>query len=245
MKDDIPNPGPPMPPAADEANNVCVMSQRINGQADPFCFTNAPWNNSEECSSSCDVTAIATKKLKQMVDNLNHGISGVKYTVLDSGMETYHSFSCGNGSNYRFEALLWAKYDCRGIAVDVKIFGPYPSSTLTAKKAEHERDLLAEGYVIAYSSYDRVDQTSNMYYITFYAYKPNAKNQAQKNAVEALQDATLMNQLAGLDSIPLYDSLKVAKALYPEIETRNDYNYIKNLVRIARMSTIRATPVKK
>lgn len=224
---------PPSPPSQDLANNVCVIHQyHGTNDRDPDCWYHSPISETK-----------AQNLLSAMVAPLERGTGGTKYKVLGSNYELYNKNSCSdyddeNGTvNYYdpgyYAALTWAKYDCRGIAVDTRIYGPYVNISLEAKKAEHEAALKTEGYEIAYVYYEAINPGSALSYIVFYIYRPDAQNSAQKIAVDALKQAQIFNRVAFQNANQnLSDTLRVATQAFPSLENREDLKAARGLVDI-------------
>lgn len=237
-KDDVVTPDPNPIPSADPANNVCVITQNLDAKT-----------SGDELSDACgydkyslsDSTVIAA--MNNLANTLERGTSGTKYKVLNKGWKKTGSTVCNDGWTFTKTAEAWVSYDCRGVAVDVKIYGPYPASTLTVKTNEIKADLEQQGYTIAYISQDRVDQNGSIYYLSFFVYKEDAANARQAAVVASLKDARTFNRLTTFGANrPLADTLVRASKFDASLEKRQDFQSAKALVEA--LDEIRASSEK-
>jgi|GEM_PF-6907094 len=207
----------PQPPAADEANNVCVMSVYLG--------TN---ERSPRCESSAFTDVDGQNAVTKLEDALIRGTDGEKYAVLDGGYQLYNHTTChvSEGSDLdefygTYGLLAWVKYDCRGAGVNTVVFGPYLTTSLDQKTDELKAQVLASnpGYEIAYIGYEQVSGT-NLSYIEFYIYQPSAVVNAeaattQQAVIQALKEAKTFNRMTFNPNRSLSDTLTVATHLVP------------------------------
>lgn len=224
----------PPPPVGDASNNVCVFYQ---------------YHGSNDSNPNCTKYSVITDQkasqlLSAMVRPLVSGVGGVGHRVFDSNYQLYNNNRCTRydpatggwryGESGYFAAITWAKYDCRGIAIDTRVYGPYPNTNLEALKDQNVTSIRSEGYEIAYFYYEPVtpnNPNNTSSYIVIYAYRPDTLNRAQRVAVEALQSARSLNQIAfGNPSRPLSDTLSVLSRAYPAVSQHEDFSAANSLI---------------
>ncbi len=238
----------PLPPAADAANNVCVISQ--------YYGTNA---GNIDCANydSTYADSDGTNAVNALETPLVEGIDAQKYAILNTGYTLYNNNSCtgtqdagytdsnGNevynsytGPSGDYGMLAWVEYDCRGVAVNTNVFGPYPSGVLDSEQTTLTPQVLAAnpGYKISYVSYEPVASGSDMDYIVFYIYKPSAVVDMVSNqgtVVDALNDAKTFNTLTLSSSTrSLSDTLTAAGHFDPSIIHTPAYRLAREILSI-------------
>lgn len=243
----------PTPPAADSANNVCVVSQYLGTNSnDPDCDFDSTFSTSD-----------GTNAVAGMEGTLTKGLNGEKYAVIDGQYQLYNINSCSqvdsNGvtrSNLDagyYALLAWVKYDCRGAAVNTVTFGPYPSGVLDSQAATLQATVIANnpGYSIAYTAYEPIGTGSNLNYIIFYIYKPTTivdstgkkviSNPLQGAIVDALKNAKTINTLFGNGTRSLSDTLAIAKQYYPAMANSESAQFASDMLTVQRVMRMRTT----
>lgn len=215
---------PPSAPDGDASNNVCVIYQYHGTE-----------NSRPSCGLSTDLRFSdqqAKKLVQNMVNTLEWGVSGHRYHVLSSDYALYNKTRCRESSEFRdpdsdtlgfYAALTWVKYDCRGVAVDVKLFGPFPNAILDSKKAEFTQQVLSEGYKIAYIAYESAGAGTNLSYIAYYVYRPDPNNVVQRAVVTALDQTQLANSASFNSNRSLSDTLRQVSKVYPGVRSDTDF----------------------
>lgn len=220
----------PTGPVEDRAQDLCVITKNYDGIKYPYVCD-------EVCGdydTKSQVDRCAKADLAALNQSLSLGLEGTLHQVKGSSYQSLSRSTCSNSdlsNSYSFvsRAQIWAKFSCSGIAVNVRVEGPFPFFSLDAKENEIRNELTSQGFTITYVSRDSTGLGSNLYYLSFYHYKSTG-TQTQAQAVAALEEMAEFNRKTFSPYRSIRTTVSVASRLHPELKSRSDLAALKPLL---------------